>query len=320
MNETLDVQMFDYRRWILHRVKFSILLGLQIPAVVLSLLIFYFFLTNHTSLKIPQNRSLLILLIVNFFQITVLVSLSIHLYAVGSVKPATPIYCTLWTFITFVLNGMSEYLMATIAIQQHMLIFHSHVLRIRWKRFTFHYFPLIFFLIYPTVFYTFLFILYPCDGTQWDYTSTTCGIAHCYLVYDKVLGTFDWLFNVGAPAVVIALANASLILRVIQKKRQHHRQVRWREQRRMTIQLICLSGIYLICWTPSLLVGIVQLLVRPTFLADLQTHYFIELSNIICLLLPWVCLGFLPQVLNQIKAKFHVRPARNAVGTIGHPT
>lgn len=320
MNNTDDLEIFDYKRWILHRVKFSILLTLQIPAFLLSLLIFYFFLKNRTVFQTPQNYALLILLIVNFIQLSIVLPFSIHFYAMGSVTPATPIYCTMWTFFAYTLYVISEYLMATISVQRHMLVFNSHILRIRWKLVVFHHFPLIFFLIYPLIFYVFAILVYPCDGAQWDYTSTVCGFANCYLLYDKVLGTFDWGFNNGIPMLINALANALLVIRVIKQKRQRQQRLNWKQQRRMTVQLFCISSLYLVGWTPSLIVGLVQILGHPTFLAEIQTTYFLDLINVICLLLPWICVGLLPELLRWIKAVCHLTKPRNMVGTTGHQT
>ena len=170
MNNTDDIEAVHYQMWILYRVKFSLLFTLAIPTFFLSLLIFYFFLKNRAISQVPQNYALLILLVVNFIQLSVLTPFSIHFYALGSVHPATPFYCTLWTFLLSILYVISEYLMATISIQRHMLVFHSHVLRIRWMRILFHHSPLLFCLIYPTTFYTLTIFAYHCDGTQWDYT------------------------------------------------------------------------------------------------------------------------------------------------------
>ena len=318
MNNTDDIEALYDKRWIVNRVKFSILLTLQIPAFLLSLLIFYFILTNRGVFQTPQNRALLVLFVVNFIQITVLVTFSIHFYAVGTVTPATPIYCTLWTFLGYILYAISGYLMATISVQQHILVFNGHILRIRWKRFLFHYLPLIFFVIYPIIFYSLIILLYPCDGTQWDYTSTICGFTNCYLLYDKVLGTSDWMLNVAFPIVIIVLANVFLIVRVVRQKCRQQRRFRWKRQWRMTVQLLYISSIYIIGSGPSLVVGIAQIFGYPTFLAEIQTTYFAELASLICLLLPWICLGLVPELGRWITTKFRIAPAHNIVAPIEH--
>jgi hypothetical protein len=313
---TSDDQTFVDTKFVLHRIKFSILLTLQIPAYALSLLIFYFFMKNRTIVQVPHNRALLILLLVNFIQLSFTLPLNLHFYSIGYINPANPTFCTWWTFFEFTLYVTSEYLMATISVQRHMLIFHAHVLRIRWKCIVLHHLPLIFCLTYPMIFYIFAILLYPCDGTQWDYTNNLCGFADCYLLFNKVLGTFDWSVNNGLPMVIDVLANITLIIRVIRQKRRQQRPVTWKQQRRMTLQLLCISSLYLAAWSPSLIVGVVQILGFPTFLAQIQTDYFLDLIYIVCLFLPWVCLGLLPELLAWIKTLFCCGQARNAVGTV----
>ncbi|CAF1154608.1 unnamed protein product [Adineta steineri] len=315
MNIT-DSEVFVDTKFLLHRVKFSILLILQIPAFILSLLIFFFFIKHRTIREAPHNRALLILLIVNFIQLSFTLPLNLHFYAVGYVSPAIPTFCTWWTFFEFTLYVTSEYLMATISVQRHLLVFNGHILRIRWKRILFHHLPLVFCLSYPIIFYFFAIILYPCDGSQYDYTNNLCGFADCYLLFNKVLGTFDWAFNNGLPMVINAVANIMLIVRVVQQKRRQQRPVTWKQQRRMTVQLFCISSLYLAAWSPSLIVGVVQILGFPTFLAAVQTDYFLDLIYIVCLFLPWIYIGLLPELLIWIKTLCHCQQRHNAVGTV----
>ncbi|CAF0728748.1 unnamed protein product [Adineta steineri] len=315
MNIT-DSEVFVDTKFLLHRVKFSILLILQIPAFILSLLIFFFFIKHRTIREAPHNRALLILLIVNFIQLLFAIPLSLSFYAVGYVSPATPTFCTWWTFFDFTFYVTSEYLMATISIQRHMLVFNGHILRIRWKRILFHHLPLVFCLIYPITFYVFVIILYPCQDAPWDYESNLCGAADCYLVFNKFLGIFDWGFNNGLPMVINALANIMLIVRVVQQKRRQQRPVTWKQQRRMTVQLFCISSLYLVIWSPSLIVGLVQILGFPTFLAEVQTEYFVFILDTICLFLPWICIGLLPELLVWIKTLCHCQQRHNAVGSV----
>ncbi|CAF1001072.1 unnamed protein product [Rotaria sordida] len=172
-------------------------------------------------------------------------------------------------------------------------------------RIVLHNLPLLFCLIYPMLFYFFAIVLYSCNGTQWDYTSNLCGFAHCYLLFDKVLGTFDWAFNNGLPMVVNALANLVLIVRVVRQKRRFQQSLTWRQQRRMTVQLLTISSLYIVAWTPCLIVALVQILGYPTFLAQIQTDFFLDLIYVVCLFLPWVYLSFLPQLTKWIKELFH---------------
>jgi hypothetical protein len=58
MNITIE-EPFENDKLVLHRAKFVILLVLQIPSIIISLLIFVFFLTHRAPLNVPQNQALL---------------------------------------------------------------------------------------------------------------------------------------------------------------------------------------------------------------------------------------------------------------------
>ena len=314
--ENSSTQVFVEENYVLHRVKFAVILSFHIPASTLNLIILMFFVKNYRTLRSPQYPALLILLILNFIQLSSTLPLDVRFYYLGYVSPATPSFCTFWTFIEFTLNEVSEYLMATISVQRHMLIFNGHVLRIRRMRFIFHHLPLLFCLTYPAIFYLFAILLYPCDGTQYDYSNNICGLATCYLVYDKVLGTLDWSVNNGLPMVIDVSANVLLIARVIRQKRRQNQPLPWRKQRRRTVQLFCLSSLYLVAWSPCFVVSLVQILGYPTFLARIQTDYFIDLIYLVNLFLPWVCLGLIPEFLAWIKVLCHCGKPTNRVTAV----
>ncbi|CAF1986460.1 unnamed protein product [Rotaria magnacalcarata] len=312
MNDTV-IEVFENKKFLLHRAKFSILILLQIPAITLSLLIFIFFTKHRNELRAPHNQALFILLLANFIQLAFALPFSVNFYHHSYATIATPAFCTWLTFFEFGLYVISEYLMATISIQRHMLIFHAHILRVRWMRIVFHNLPLFLSFIYPVIFYSFAILIYPCDGTQWDYTSNLCGFADCYLLFDKVLGTFDWAFNNGLPMVVNALANIALIIRVVRHKRRLQQGTTWRQQRRMTVQLLAISSLYIIAWTPCLTVGVVQILGYPAFFSQIQTDFFLDLIYVVCLFLPWVCVSLLPELNRWMRGLFFHGQARNSV-------
>jgi hypothetical protein len=313
MNNT-DLETFGDNKFVLYHVKFTILLVLQIAAIMLTFIIFIFFIKHPIHLKVPQNHGLLVLLIVNSIQLIFDIPLSLSFYIRGYVSPRTSNYCICWTFFEYVMYAVPQYLLGTISVQRHMFIFHQHLLRNRWIRNLLHNLPLILCIIYPTIFYIFAIILYPCDNTQWDFTSRVCGFANCYLVYGTFLGVFDLVVNSSVPIVIDILANVTMIIRVIMQKRRAQQAVRWRQQRRMMMQLFCLSALYLTGWTPFLLVEIINVVGNPTFLREVEIDYFADLIYICYLFLPWMWLGFFPEIIKWIKQWCRRRPAGNVVG------
>lgn len=77
-----------------------------------------------------------------------------------------------------------------------------------------------------------------------------------------------------------------LILRVINQKRRRQQIVSWRKQRRMTLQSLGMSSLYLFGWLPTLILVLMQQLGPPTLSADIQTDYAFDLIYFIYLLLP----------------------------------
>ncbi|CAF1675094.1 unnamed protein product [Adineta ricciae] len=321
MKFSMTETVFHDDKYILHRVKFGIYITLEVPSIVLSLLIFIFFLTHQHILRIRQNQALLLLLIVNFVQIVLNLPMVIHYNHLGYISPATKAYCIWWEFIEYTLNASGEILMSIISIQRHLLIFHGELFHKRFYRYLLHHIPLsLFGIIYPIVFYFCVILLYTCDGTQLDFTLNACGMTACYLVYSKVLATYDWIVNNGMPIILITFANAILLARVVRQKLRRQRVMPWKKQRRMTIQLLSISSLYFLGWFPSIMIAVVQQLWSPTFLADAQVDYIYDLIYLICLFLPWVCLGLFPEFTNWIRmyvfrrnaAQNIIRPATRA--------
>ena len=310
------METFGNDKFVFYHIKFTILLVLQIAGIVLTLLIFIFFAKHRALLQAPQNHGLLILLVVNTIQLLFDIPLSLDFYSRGYVNPPTATYCIWWTYFEYTIYAVSEYLLATISVQRHMFIFSQNVLRNRWRRNILHHLPLFLCLTYPTIFYVFAIIVYPCDNTQWDYTSKLCGFANCYLIYGTALGTFDLVVNNGMPVVIDITANIILILRVFAQKRRAQQPLRWRQQRHMMMQLFCLSGLYLIGWTPFLLVEVINVVADPTFLRDVEIDYFADLIYICYLFFPWMCLGFFPELRKWIIEKRCCGQGRNVVGVM----
>lgn len=315
MNDSTE--MFIDDKFILHRVKFSIILLLELSAIAISLVIFVFFMKRRDILRAPQYHILSILLLTNFIQLVIDIPFPLHFYSSGYVNPANPTFCSWWTYIEFTLYATNEYLVAIMSIQRHLLIFKGHIMRIRWKHIMLCNLPIAICLIYPITFYTFAIMLYQCDGEDpWDYTNNVCGYTGCYLKYNKFLGTYDWVVNNGFPMVVDALANVILIIRVIVKKHSNQRAASWRQHRNMVKQLFGVSSLFIIGWTPSLIVGLIQIFVDPNFLAEINSDYFLDLCYIPCLFLPWMCIGLIPELKKWIRLSRQRRQPRNMVGAI----
>jgi len=238
-----------------HHTKFFLLLLLQIPLIILYLIIFAFFITNHTLLSKYHNQALFILFIVNFIQLSFDLPMSIHFYYVNHVSPSTETYCKWWMFFELTLDTINKLLVAIISIQRHILIFQPNILCINLKRYLLYYLPLLLCVFYPIIFYMATIVFYSCDDntTQWDLKENMCRTT-CYLTNDKttILVMFDSIVNTDLPIIIIILANLMLVIRVIRHKhRKQRRAISRSKQRRMTLQLLSISSLHLFMWSHS---------------------------------------------------------------------
>ena len=277
----------------LYKVKFIIIIILEISALFVSLLIIMFLIKHRSEVKKMQNRSLIILFAINLIELLTDIPMSIDFYYFQSVRFATANYCTWWTFTLFSFCVIDEFLMATISIQRHLFIFQAHIFQNRRKRYIFYYLPLIISIVYPILFYIYSIFLVTCDGSQWDFSLPVCGLANCYFLYNVTLTLFDYVFNNTTPLVVIFIANVVLIIRVVKQKHQHQQRVVWRKHRRMTVQLVCISSLYLIAWLPLIIDTLILNISPSDSLVQFNTNYISELPILACFGLPWVYAGLL---------------------------
>ena len=278
-----------------HRIKFYILIVLQISAILHSLLIILFFFTHRIQLKNLQHQGTLLLLIVSFFQLTICLPMPINFYYRDQVVPATVSYCTWWNYIEFSFNLANELLVATLSVQRHILIFQSHFLNNRFKRYILHFIPFSICIVYPFVVYLFIVVMYTCDGTQWDYTANACGYSSCYIIYSDVLTTFDLLGHNALPILIIILANITLILRVISEKYRRHRPIHWKQHARMSLQLLAISSVYLISWLPTIIIIVTSKLTSADLFGNFGPDYGFDMVYGVPLFVPWVYFGLLSE-------------------------
>ncbi|CAF0808780.1 unnamed protein product [Adineta ricciae] len=300
----------------IHRIKFFMFLSLQIPSSILSLLIFIFFLKNPNHLRKLQNQALLVLFLINFIQLSVNMPMVIHFLRFSRIIPSTGSYCRLWMFAESTLDASNAITVAVMSIQRHTLIFHPTILRALTKRCVYYYFPLLLSTVYPLTFYLATVVFYPCDPSQWNFTLNMCGDSTCYLSDNPILATFDWIVNTGLPIFTIILANLALMIRVVKQKARRQQALPWAKQRRMTIQLLSIASLYLATWIPSITTGLMQQINASEYIYEFQEDYISDLTYFICLLLPAMSLGLLPDFTKWIWKHFRrLQRPTNVVGT-----
>ncbi|UJR31083.1 hypothetical protein I4U23_018591 [Adineta vaga] len=247
----------DVMSW-LPQVKFWLLLVLSIPSTICSILIFIYFFRQRLKLTLDHHLTL-VLVTGSFIQLTTNFPFIMIYNYFNFVIPTTTSFCLWWNWWEYASNGVLLFAMAWGSIERHLLVFSRTIMITRRKRIFFHVLPMLIACLYPVMFYFIVIILNPCQN-QWNFNEAFCGIP-CYLFSNPVLATYDLIADIVVPVLVVAIANVSLIIRVIWQKRQH--QVSWHRQRKLTRQLVTIAILYILFWFPLTFNGLI-LIFAPT--------------------------------------------------------
>jgi hypothetical protein len=179
------------------------------------------------------------------------------------------------------------------------------------RRLLFHYLPLITIIVYILLYYAVTIFIYPYE-LQLDFDQPLYG-SPCYTTHANIL-LYDLIAHTGIPMLLGILLDTILVIRVLFRKRvglQHQRD-KWRRYRKMIIQLLSISSLYLVCQALPAAIVFIQLFVNlPDWAAYIQSIYLYYLFWLLTLLLPFVCIGCMTEVTNKLKNTFIRRRRRN---------
>jgi len=274
-------------------VRFWLFLTALIPSVICSIAVLFHILSNRNRRTAIHNHFIIILLINNLIYELIDVPLLLNYDRLGTVWPASEIFCVIWMFIDEALSSVSTVVVAWTSLERHMLIFHKQWFATVRGRVLLHYTPLVLLISYIILFHTFAILIPPCKNV-FDYTEEICGRPLCYH-NSKIIGTWDNIVNDIIPTIIVVMFSVSLLGRVIIKGRQIGRALQWRKHRKMAIQLLSVSGLYFFLYIPNMFIDLIHLCcVHENYSPDYE-RYVEFFSYYVIFILPFVCLGSLIQ-------------------------
>jgi hypothetical protein len=121
------------------------------------------------------------------------------------------------------------------------------------------------------------------------------------------MGKFDAICNLIIPTFIIFTSSLALLIRVLIQKASLSQGIQWRKQRKMTIQLLSISFLYLVFNFPRTILLIVDLcgIVTNTLTSVLVYSAFFAIYTLF--LYPFVCCGSLPEIGTKLKKLFFCR-------------
>ncbi|CAF3985620.1 unnamed protein product [Rotaria sp. Silwood1] len=272
-------------------------------------------LSSQTRRQAINNHVIILLLFNNLIYELIDISLFLNYYRLDTVSPATQSLCLIWIFIDEALYSVSTITVAWASIERHILIFHNQWLSSSRRRFLIHYVPMMLLVSYIILFHFVVIVFPPCEN-RYDYTQEICGHQLCFH-NSKLIGTWDSIAHNIIPTLTIVIFSITLLVRVLLQNRRMHRIVQWRKHRKMAIQLLSISALYLFLYIPYMCMELTHLCCISPESSNNFEEYAQFFSYYVIFLLPFVCLVSLMERPWRLKNIFPCwyRPPR-----LVHPT
>ncbi|CAF3646485.1 unnamed protein product [Adineta steineri] len=283
----------------IYSALFLILLTITIPSIICSVYIFYHFVRSRELRKRLNNHVILVLILLSFIHVITDMPIALIVLHTGFVPIQTTSFCLYWAVYNYSACVVSLMLMAYGCVERYFLVFH----RVFFKKhlILLHYGPIVFCVIYPTLLYIGVIIIYPCQN-NFDYTKYACG-GPCYQ-FEPGVGLFDWFCDVFGPVIVGTVATMILIIRIIVQKHRVGQRAIWQRNRKMVIQLAALSTMYIAVWIPDIISFVIPIIVPNPLALDLASNVFCYFEYFAALLCPFACLVGLPEVRQSMRQIF----------------
>ena len=279
-------------------IRFWCILIVIIPSLMCSLFTLYHLLFDRTLRTTLSNHIIIVILLIALFNQVTVYPWMINYYNLGGYWERSTIFCYFSAFLSWTLYILEGMLFAWATIERHILIFHDRWLATKKKRFFFHYLPIVALIGYCLIYYICVDFFSPCTNAVY-YTVVACGSFCIAWNYYYIL--WDTIAHQLVPGLIILIFSVALLIRVIWTKAHMNQPVQWRKYRKMSIQLLSISIVYLLCYFPYIFINSMFVL-KILYNINIDILFiFSFLTYFMILLLPFVCLLTLPDLGKRIK-------------------
>lgn len=269
-NDTTDTGSSDlsslYDIFIPVLVQFWLYLVLDVLSILCSIFALYHLLFDKTLRQALNNHVIIVLLVVGLIYDLTTVPFMLHFFSHGNTWQITDNFSKFWTFMDYTAYAIELTDFAWATIERHILIFHQSWLSTQKKRLFIHYLPITAIVIYCFLFYV-VILFYPfCNGS---FVQPTNGVPVPCMLFTSIIGRYDAICHQIIPTFTIAVFSLALLVRVLWLKSRMNRGIQWRQQKKMVIQLLSISTLYLLFNFPR---AIIQIYVT----SGVQSYYIIK--------------------------------------------
>ncbi len=283
-------------------VRFWTYLTADILSVNCTLFVLYYLLFDRTLRHALHNHVIIVLLIIGLINELTSIPWNLYRYQSGVPLIKSRLFYLSTFFFDYGFFTTQVILFAWATIQRHILVFHDQWLSTKKKRFFFHYLPIISILIYCFVYYFVITFVPFCRNT---FVSFLAGGHIIPCVYgNKVLAAWDLLVHQLFSTLIIVIFSIALIIRVLRQKQKMNRPILWQKHRKMTIQLVSISVLYLTFNSPWTLILFASQYGLPVNVARVYTFYGLYVRTYVVFLFPFACFASSSELQDKFKKRF----------------
>lgn len=281
--------------------RFWSYLFFEILSLIFTLFVLYYLLIDRILRQALHNHVIIVLLFLGLIYEFTDIPWILYYNHTGVPMFQTPVFYIFWVFLDYAFYSLQIALFAWATIERHILIFHDKWLATRKKRLFVHYVPVIAIIIYYLIYYSIVHFAPFCENSFDDFLAG--GIFIPCLFSRTILGSWDLIVHQVIPTFIISISSVLLILRVVWQKKRLNQPVTWRRHRKMTIQLISLSCLYIIFNFPWTFLIFAFQYGLPADVVSIPLIYAAYLYYYVIFLFPIACFGSFTELQMKLKKK-----------------
>ncbi len=275
-----------------------------VPSIICSLFVLYHLLFDRALRRSLNNHVIILVLIIGFICQVTIYPWMFYFYNYQGIWYRSSIFCTIWSFIDWSFYIIHIQLFAWCTIERHILIFHDQWVSTRKKRIFVHYLPPIMILFYCLIFYVIVYFVPFCDNVFIS-SYMLCMQSCVRNIYAVVM--WEAIVHQILPVVSVIVFSIALVVRVLWQKHRVRQPIQWRKHRKMTIQVLSISFLYLIFFFPLTWIFLMNWYGVSHDISNNFAQYAAFLSYYVVLLVPFSCLISLPELQTKLLEILHLQ-------------
>ena len=296
------------------QIIFYIFVLLDVPSIICCFLLFYSFLCLPELRQRNDSNLMIIYLLISAFLLNA-IDIPLQLpyfqnyhYIVSLKYPKA--FCIFWLMYDYSTFALNLWFMALLSLERYLLIFFkSIVTKTKKRRLFLYYGPATVIFLFLIVWYLYLIAFYPCEQTQFDYTQVLCGFPCYETSATPALRNFDWIAAGLLPVFLAVFFTLILILHVLYQKHKISRhltqQQTWKRTRKMFLQLLPITSMFLLFIMPLIIVGLLS--ISNPWYGTTPYFYVVMLSYCWPLCVPFGVLSKQPVIRKRLFTLFRPR-------------